>query len=168
MAPTLTSNSFLLTTTPRSTTSTATRNHTRPATVFAKKATTFSSEAQDPGKKSSPFRFDFGTLPDVKSLVPVVPNPSSGLSFSPQRRKESGTVFVAGATGQAGIRIAQTLLRQGFSVRAGVPDLAAAQELARLAANYKVILSFCVGMMNLFADMMNDCRIHMISVIHVR
>lgn len=47
-------------------------------------------------------------------------------------------MFVAGATGQAGVRIAQTLLRQGFSVRAGVPELGSAQELARLAAKYKV------------------------------
>lgn len=47
-------------------------------------------------------------------------------------------MFVAGATGQAGVRIAQTLLRQGFSVRAGVPELGFAQELARLAAKYKV------------------------------
>ena len=62
--------------------------------------------------------------------------PSSGLSFG--RRNDPGTVFVAGATGQAGIRIAQALLREGFSVRAGVPELAAAQELALLAAKYKV------------------------------
>jgi nucleoside-diphosphate-sugar epimerase len=41
------------------------------------------------------------------------------LSFGNIRRKDPGTVFVAGATGQAGIRIAQTLLREGFSVRAG-------------------------------------------------
>lgn len=54
------------------------------------------------------------------------------------RRKDPRTVFVAGATGQAGARIAQSLLRQGFNVRAGVPELAAAQELARLAAQYKV------------------------------
>lgn len=139
MAPTLTSNSFLLTTAPRSR---AARLSHRPAAVFAKKASPLGKSADDEAqeKNSSPFRFDFGKLPDVKSLVPVVANPSTGLSFSPQRRKESGTVFVAGATGQAGIRIAQTLLRQGFSVRAGVPDLAAAQELARLASKYKVIL----------------------------
>ena len=49
-------------------------------------------------------------------------------------------MFVAGATGQAGIRISQTLLREGFSVRAGVPELGSAQELARLAAQYKVRL----------------------------
>lgn len=108
--------------------------------MFAKKAgfgKTADDEGQDSGKNSTPFRFDFGKLPDVKSIVPVA-KPSSGLNFGGLRRKEPGTVFVAGATGQAGIRIAQTLLRQGFSVRAGVPDLAAAQELARLAAKYKV------------------------------
>lgn len=134
MAPTLSSNSFLLTTAPPS----RTTNH-RPPTLFAKKSGPFSpsgkSADDEPAKTSNPFRFDFGKFPDVKSLVPVVANPSSGLAF---RRKEPGTVFVAGATGQAGIRISQTLLRQGFSVRAGVPDLAAAQELARLAAQYKV------------------------------
>ncbi|KAK4419867.1 protein PLASTID TRANSCRIPTIONALLY ACTIVE 16, chloroplastic [Sesamum alatum] len=145
MAPTLTSNSFLLTTTPHSRISP--RNHR--LTVFAKKAGPFSpfgktaddsspDEGQSSGN-SSPFRFDFSKLPDVKSLVPVVANPSSGLGIGAQRRKDPGTVFVAGATGQAGIRIAQTLLRQGFSVRAGVPDLGAAQELARLAAKYKII-----------------------------
>ncbi|KAL0435011.1 UNVERIFIED_CONTAM: protein PLASTID TRANSCRIPTIONALLY ACTIVE 16, chloroplastic [Sesamum radiatum] len=145
MAPTLTSNSFLLTTTPHS--RITPKNHR--LTVFAKKAGPFSpfgktaddsspDEAQSSGN-SSPFRFDFSKLPDVKSLVPVVANPSSGLGLGGQRRKDSGTVFVAGATGQAGIRIAQTLLRQGFSVRAGVPDLGAAQELARLAAKYKII-----------------------------
>ncbi|KAK6118606.1 hypothetical protein DH2020_047648 [Rehmannia glutinosa] len=141
MAPTLTSNSFLLTTTPHS--KTKLRNHTRP-TVFAKKAGPILGKAGDEegqNSRSVPFRFDFGKLDlgDVKSLVPVVTNPSSGLSFGRERRKDPGTVFVAGATGQAGIRIAQTLLRQGFSVRAGVPDLGAAQELARLAANYKII-----------------------------
>ncbi|KAI3450346.1 hypothetical protein Pfo_007011 [Paulownia fortunei] len=145
MAPTLTSNSFLLTTTPHSR---ITLKKHRP-TVFAKKAGPFSpfgkptddsssEEGQNSGN-SGPFRFDFGKLADVKSLVPVVANPSSGLNFGGQRRKDPGTVFVAGATGQAGIRIAQTLLRQGFSVRAGVPDLGAAQELARLAAKYKFI-----------------------------
>lgn len=109
--------------------------------MFAKKAgfgKNADDEGQDSGKNSTPFRFDFGKLPDVKSIVPVVAKPSSGLNFGGLRRKEPGTVFVAGATGQVGIRIAQTLLRQGFSVRAGVPDLAAAQELARLAAKYKV------------------------------
>lgn len=144
MAPTLTSNSFLPTTTPRSR---ITRRPTTTTTVFAKKAggpfSPFGKTADDSspeeGKNSSPFRFDFGKLPDVKSLVPVVANPSTGLNFGGARRKEDGTVFVAGATGQAGIRIAQTLLRQGFSVRAGVPDIAAAQDLARLAAKYKII-----------------------------
>ncbi|KAK3018623.1 hypothetical protein RJ639_003492 [Escallonia herrerae] len=148
MAPTLTSNSFPYTTTP----------HTRPTlknqrlTVFAKNAGPFSpfrlgkstedssseeDQAEKPAK-SGPFRFDFGKLPDVKALIPVVTNPTSGLSFN-QRRKDPGTVFVAGATGQAGVRISQMLLREGFSVRAGVSELGAAQELARFAATYKII-----------------------------
>ena len=59
--------------------------------------------------------------------------------FSNRRRKDPLTVFVAGATGQAGARISLALLRRGFSVRAGVPDLAAAQDLARVAAQYKII-----------------------------
>lgn len=160
MAPTLTSNSFLLTITPPAIT---TRKYLRP-TIFAKKAGSFSpfaktaadDEGQDSGKNSNPFRFDFSKLPDVKSLVPVVSNPSSGLNFSGQRRKESGTVFVAGATGQAGIRIAQTLLREGFSVRAGVPDLAAAQELARLAAKYKIISTEESRRLNAVASTFDD------------
>ncbi|KAL7113903.1 hypothetical protein ACP275_04G088100 [Erythranthe tilingii] len=139
MAPTLTSNSFLLTTTPHSRLTTRRSRQV----VFAKKAAAPSAKSADDSSNSKPFfnfDFDFSKLPDVKSLVPVVAaNPSSGLNFGNQRRKDPGTVFVAGATGQAGIRIAQTLLRQGFSVRAGVPDLSAAQELARLAVNYSII-----------------------------
>lgn len=91
---------------------------------------------------NNPFGFDFGKLPDVTSLIPVGSKNGSlpGLSFgSPARKKDPSTVFVAGATGQAGIRIAQTLLREGFSVRAGVPELDSAQELARLASQYKII-----------------------------
>ncbi|ONK62201.1 uncharacterized protein A4U43_C07F1420 [Asparagus officinalis] len=89
--------------------------------------------------------------PDSKTLKPTVtvhaktqsiesqsPNEGSKKANSP-RRKDPNTVFVAGATGQSGTRIAQTLLRQGFAVRAGVPELSAAQELARLASTYKII-----------------------------
>ncbi|XP_007016331.2 PREDICTED: protein plastid transcriptionally active 16, chloroplastic [Theobroma cacao] len=144
MAPTLTSNSFLLTTTPRSR-----QTLTNPRfTVFAKRAGPFQlgkakdspeeGQTEDSGNSTS-FRFNFGKVPDVKTLVPLVSKPSTGISFGNARRKDPATVFVAGATGQAGIRIAQTLLRQGFTVRAGVPELAAAQELARLAAQYKII-----------------------------
>lgn len=147
MAPTLTSNSFLLTTPPHSR---LTHKNQR-LTVFAKKAGSFPSfrlgkkpdddalsEENDQPESSNPFKlnFDFGKVTDVKSLIPIVSNPTSGLAG---RRKDASTVFVAGATGQAGVRIAQSLLREGFSVRAGVPDLGAAQELARLAANYKII-----------------------------
>lgn len=98
------------------------------------------SEGKPKGK--NPFQFDFGKLPDIKSLIPVVSNPSTGLVFGNNRKKDPGTIFVAGATGQAGIRIAQTLLQRGFSVRAGVPDLGAAQDLARVAATYKVRFCF--------------------------
>lgn len=129
-----------------------------PFSPFGKTADDSSSEGQDSGKNSTPFRFDFGKLPDVKSLVPVVANPSSGLNFGGLRRKEPGTVFVAGATGQAGIRIAQTLLRQGFSVRAGVPDLAAAQELARLAAKYKIISNEESKRLNAVASTFDDAE----------
>ncbi|KAH0942643.1 hypothetical protein HID58_002280 [Brassica napus] len=138
------STSFLLTTSPG-----AKFNRRKPVlTVWAAKQTGFQlgkpkgddSEGKQTGKSpdSNPFRFDFGKLPDMKSLMPVVTNPSTGLAFGNNRRKDPGTVFVAGATGQAGIRIAQTLLQRGFSVRAGVPDLGAAQDLARVAATYKV------------------------------
>ncbi|KAJ6984015.1 hypothetical protein NC653_022279 [Populus alba x Populus x berolinensis] len=111
MAPALTSNSFLL------------NNHTPFKTllknpglrVFAKKAGPFSTfqfgQPKDDGSSSegsqtdgsgnsSPFNFNFGKVPDMKSLVPVVSKPSSGLSFGNIRRKDPGTVFVAGATGQ--------------------------------------------------------------------
>lgn len=83
---------------------------------------------------------DFGKATDGKSLIPAFPSQSTGSVFAGGRgRKDPQTVFVAGATGQAGVRVAQMLLRQGFAVRAGVPDLAAAQELARLAAAYRLI-----------------------------
>jgi len=150
MAPTLTSNSSLLTTTPHSR---LTLRNPR-FRVLAKKSGSFPSfglgkpkddsspEDKDTSSNSNPFRLDFGKLPDVTSLIPVpTNNSSSGFSFPNPRRKDPSTVFVAGATGQAGIRIAQTLLREGFSVRAGVPELGSAQELARLAAQYKVSLT---------------------------
>ncbi|XP_002520516.2 protein PLASTID TRANSCRIPTIONALLY ACTIVE 16, chloroplastic [Ricinus communis] len=144
MAPTLTSNSFRLATTPHSRQSLKIQR----LGVFAKRAGPFSpfqlgkskddSESSEAGASgnSSPFSFNFGKVPDMKSLIPIVSKPASGVSF---RRKDPSTVFVAGATGLAGIRIAQTLLREGFSVRAGVSELEAAQDLARFAAEYKII-----------------------------
>ncbi|PON75612.1 Hopanoid-associated sugar epimerase [Parasponia andersonii] len=149
MASYLTSNSFLLSSAPNSRGLTLkTRQRLR---FFAKGSGPFSSfrlgksageasSSEEEGEPtSSPFRLNFGKVPDVKSLIPVLSSPASGLSFGSPRRKDAGTVFVAGATGQAGIRIAQTLLREGFTVRAGVTELGAAQELARLAAKYKII-----------------------------
>lgn len=151
MAAIINSNSFILTTAPNARRSL--KNQRRRFAVYAKSSGTFASfrlgkssngspssddaPAEDSGN-SNPFRFSFGKVPDMKSLIPVVSDTSSGLSFGNARRKDPNTVFVAGATGQAGIRLAQTLLREGFSVRAGVPELGAAQELARLAAKYKV------------------------------
>lgn len=96
----------------------------------------------DAAPKKIPGLFaDFGKLTDAKSLIPALASPAAGSLFAGggRGRKDPQTVFVAGATGQAGVRIAQTLLRQGFAVRAGVPDLASAQELARLAAAYRLI-----------------------------
>ncbi|KAK0605687.1 hypothetical protein LWI29_029625 [Acer saccharum] len=153
MAPTLSSNSFLPTTTTPTPHSRLPTLRSSRLTVFAKRSGPFSSfqfgkpkeddeessEASPDSGNSSPFRFDFGKVPDMKSLIPVVNNPTNGLSFGNSRKKDPRTVYVAGATGQAGVRIAQSLLREGFSVRAGVPELGAAQELARLAAKYKII-----------------------------
>ncbi|XP_026663725.1 protein PLASTID TRANSCRIPTIONALLY ACTIVE 16, chloroplastic [Phoenix dactylifera] len=96
------------------------------------------TQAEQGSAKPNRFFIDFGKLGDAKSVIPVVSSPSTSLFLSP-RRKDPRTVFVAGATGQAGVRIVQTLLRQGFAVRAGVPDLPSAQDLARIAATYKVI-----------------------------
>ncbi|CAM0957230.1 unnamed protein product [Alopecurus aequalis] len=95
----------------------------------------------DEETKKKPFFVDFsGTFTDAKSLIPAFPSPAAGSLFAGGRgKKDPQTVFVAGATGQTGVRIAQTLLRQGFAVRAGVPDLASAQELARLATAYGLI-----------------------------
>lgn len=100
------------------------------------------STADDDAPKKRPnLLADFGKLTNVNSLIPAFPSSAAGSLFTGggRGRKDPQTVFVAGATGQAGVRIAQTLLRQGFAVRAGVPDLASAQELARLAAAYRLI-----------------------------
>ncbi|KAI3897745.1 hypothetical protein MKW92_043872 [Papaver armeniacum] len=149
MAPSLTSNSFLLTTTPRSKQLSA---RSPRLTVFAKGSGPLSKfglgkkengsedESDKPSNGKKNLFFDLSKInPDMKALIPVVSKPASGLSFGNSRRKDGNSVFVAGATGQAGVRIAQTLLRKGFTVRAAVPDLGAAQELARLAASYKII-----------------------------
>ncbi|XP_030537611.1 protein PLASTID TRANSCRIPTIONALLY ACTIVE 16, chloroplastic [Rhodamnia argentea] len=154
MAPTLTSNSFLLTTPPRSKlgplknsrlTTLAKKSGPSPfppfrlgnASAVAEEGPMSGENGENGPANFNPFRLNLGKITDMKSMVPVMSDKSSGLSFA--RRKDPGTVFVAGATGQAGVRIAQQLLRGGFSVRAGVPDLGAAQELARLAAQYKII-----------------------------
>lgn len=153
MVPTLTSNSSLIPTTTTTPHSRLTFRNPIRFNVYAKKSGgSFPSfglgkpkdEEKDQSNGSvnsnNPFGFNFGKLPDVTSLIPVGNgNSAPGFSFGSPRRKDSSTVFVAGATGQAGIRIAQTLLREGFSVRAGVPQLGSAQELARLAAQYKII-----------------------------
>ncbi|XP_009774336.1 protein PLASTID TRANSCRIPTIONALLY ACTIVE 16, chloroplastic-like [Nicotiana tabacum] len=167
MAPTLTSNSFLLTTTPHPRLSFKNSRFT----VFAKKSGSFpnfrlgksaessNEENQETTSNSGvPFSFDFGKLPDMKSLIPISTNSSSGLAFGRQRAKDPGTVFVAGATGQAGVRIAQTLLREGFSVRAGVSDLGAAQELAQLAVSYKVISNDESKRLNAVASTFQDAE----------
>lgn len=144
MAPVLTSNSFLLTAPPHPRVALhnpslrVSPKRAGPLAAFrlGKQPDLSSEDNKDNGSTNSVPFFNFGKVSDVSSLIPVVSNPSSGLSFG--RRKDPGTVFVAGATGQAGVRIAQALLREGFSVRAGVSDLGAAQELALLAAKYKV------------------------------
>ncbi|KAK8953022.1 hypothetical protein KSP40_PGU002610 [Platanthera guangdongensis] len=128
MAPALTSHSFRLPKLHSSQRSTA---------VFS--SVTRKPAVASPDAKRSRFFFDLDIkIPDPRSLAPVVTSPSVSL-LSIRRRKEPNTVFVAGATGQSGARIVFTLLRQGFSVRAGVPDLASAQDLARLAATYRTI-----------------------------
>ncbi|CAO2168666.1 unnamed protein product [Urochloa humidicola] len=115
----------------------------RVATVLCRASKPMADDDAAAGKKIPSFFPDFGKLTtDATSLIPALAaSPAAGSLFAGggRGRKDPQTVFVAGATGQAGVRIAQTLLRQGFAVRAGVPDLAAAQELARLAAAYGLI-----------------------------
>ncbi|CAN6354227.1 unnamed protein product [Urochloa humidicola] len=115
----------------------------RASTVLCRASKPTEADDAAPGKKILSFFPDFGKLTtDATSLIPALAaSPAAGSLFAGggRGRKDPQTVFVAGATGQAGVRIAQTLLRQGFAVRAGVPDLAAAQELARLAAAYGLI-----------------------------
>lgn len=171
MAHSVTSNSFLLTTTPHS--RLLVSKKPRQLTVFAKNAGPFSSfrlrkpsaddiSAEDEGQvkknNNNPFQFDWSKISDVnvKSLIPIVSN-TPGL-VSSGKQKDAGTVFVAGATGQAGVRIAQKLLRQGFKVRAGVPDLGAAQELARFASEYKIISKEELKRLNAVESMFNDAE----------
>ncbi|XP_062179774.1 protein PLASTID TRANSCRIPTIONALLY ACTIVE 16, chloroplastic-like [Phragmites australis] len=135
MAPALTSN-------PPSFRPLSTPLRRRAATILCRvgKPSKDSGADDDAAKKPSVLFADFRKLTDAKALIPAFPSPAAGSLFAGGRgRKDPQTVFVAGATGQAGVRIAQTLLRQGFAVRAGVPDLASAQELARLAAAYRLI-----------------------------
>ncbi|KAH9324880.1 hypothetical protein KI387_005058, partial [Taxus chinensis] len=81
---------------------------------------------------------------DAKPLVKepsslVLLNQSNPLWFSKSRQQDAETVFVAGATGQFGARVSLMLLREGFTVRAGVTDLSFAQELAQFATQYKIV-----------------------------
>ncbi|CAL9057472.1 unnamed protein product [Musa banksii] len=152
MAPALTSNSFRIAPGGGRRRLCSTREHKSLKTVtaqarqnpfsFGKPQGDASSEeeakGEGSGNKANRFFIDFGKIPDAKSLVPVVTSPSTTL-FASTRRKDPRTVFVAGATGQAGARISWALLRQGFSVRAGVPDLPSAQDLARVVSTYKII-----------------------------
>lgn len=169
MAHTVPSNSFLLTTTPHSRLPVSKKP--RELTVFAKNAGPFSSfrlgkptsvdsssEDEDQVKSNNPFQFNWSKISevDVKSLIPVVSNPPAFVSTG--RQKDAGTVFVVGATGQAGARIAQKLLREGFKVRAGVPDLGAAQELARFASDYKIISKEELKRLNAVESMFNDAE----------
>ncbi|KAH9622621.1 hypothetical protein KSS87_019252 [Heliosperma pusillum] len=150
MAASVSSNSFLLTTTYRS----KLRNSKNPRqlTVFAKK-TQPSSETET---RTNPFQFDWGKISDVQSLIPVVRTPVA--LGGPGRQKDSGTVFVAGATGLAGVHIAQMLLREGYRVRAGVPDLGAAQELARFALDYKIISAEELKRLNAVESLFEDAE----------
>ncbi|KAK9727188.1 hypothetical protein RND81_05G264500 [Saponaria officinalis] len=151
MAASASSNSFLLTTTYRSKLRTL-KNSSRQFTVCAKTAT----PSSDNEGRTNPFQFNWGKISDVKSLIPVVNTPPA--LGGPGRQKDSGTVFVAGATGLAGVRVAQMLLREGFRVRAGVPNLGAAQDLARLALDYKIISAEELKRLNAVESLFDDAE----------
>lgn len=125
----------------------------RQLTVFAKNDSSSSSSS---GTSFNPLQLNWGNISEVKSLIPVVSNP---LTFGGARLKDAGTVFVAGATGQVGVRVAQMLLREGFRVRAGVPDLGAAQDLARFASDYKIISTEESKRLNAVEFMFNDAEL---------
>uniref|UniRef100_A0A7N0UIT6 NAD(P)-binding domain-containing protein n=1 Tax=Kalanchoe fedtschenkoi TaxID=63787 RepID=A0A7N0UIT6_KALFE len=159
--PCLTSYTFLLTpTTPRSSRTsrlTVASKKSGPFPSFRKQSAAEENGADESTPTSQPNPFDFlnkfaGRI-NVKSLIPVVNTPSGGVL---NRRKDPGTVFVAGAAGLTGARIAQALIRQGFNVRAGVPDLGAAVDLARLAADYKIISPEESKKLNVVESSFND------------
>lgn len=150
MATQTPSNSLLLTTVPYSR---LVPRRPRQLTVFAKNDSSSSSSS---GTSFNPLQLNWGNISEVKSLIPVVSNP---LTFGGARLKDAGTVFVAGATGQVGVRVAQMLLREGFRVRAGVPDLGAAQDLARFASDYKIISTEESKRLNAVEFMFNDAEL---------
>ncbi|KAL9228704.1 hypothetical protein vseg_004255 [Gypsophila vaccaria] len=153
MAASVSSNSFLLTTTYRSKLRTLKNRRQQQLTVCAKDVTPSSSDSEG---RTNPFQFNWGKISDVKSLIPVVSTPPA--LGGPGRQKDSGTVFVAGASGLAGVRIAQMLLREGFKVRAGVPDIGAAQELARFALDYKIISAEELKRLNAVESLFEDAE----------
>ncbi|CAM6123065.1 unnamed protein product [Calypogeia fissa] len=108
------------------------------------------AEEEEAPKKSGTQLFGFGTQKKKAGTANGSTNGSAlalrkgttaleALPFGRGRRVDPKTVFVAGATGQVGARISQQLLRAGFSVRGGVPDLYVAQQLAEFATQYGVI-----------------------------
>eukprot|EP00245_Coleochaete_scutata_P007787 TRINITY_DN23555_c0_g1_i1.p1 TRINITY_DN23555_c0_g1~~TRINITY_DN23555_c0_g1_i1.p1 ORF type:complete len:619 (-),score=171.53 TRINITY_DN23555_c0_g1_i1:49-1905(-) len=81
-----------------------------------------------------------GTSKTTLSLVRKEPQGLAALqAFGRGRKADPTIVFVAGATGQTGSRITKELLQAGFTVRAGVPDIVFAQQLAEFATQYGVI-----------------------------
>lgn len=115
MAPALTSPSFRLYWKPelksiRATTTTAAAQTRQNLVSFGKPMGDGSSseeakELDGATDKANRFFIDLRKIPDAKSLVSVVTSPSTSLFASP-RGKDTPTVSVAGATGQAGARIA--------------------------------------------------------------
>lgn len=62
-----------------------------------------------------------------------------GLFGGKSGRRDESTVFVAGATGRAGVRIVRQLVQQGLKVRAGVRDVPQAQEYLDIAIAYGLL-----------------------------
>eukprot|EP00271_Cylindrocystis_brebissonii_P013276 TRINITY_DN32999_c0_g1_i1.p1 TRINITY_DN32999_c0_g1~~TRINITY_DN32999_c0_g1_i1.p1 ORF type:complete len:594 (+),score=143.11 TRINITY_DN32999_c0_g1_i1:93-1874(+) len=74
------------------------------------------------------------------SSLALIPKSLPGVQlFGRGRKADPNTIFVAGADGQTGSRITLELLREGFKVRAGVPDLREALKLAELASTYGLV-----------------------------
>eukprot|EP00899_Mesostigma_viride_P010259 jgi/Mesvir1/19234/Mv01205-RA.5 len=83
-----------------------------------------------------------GTQVKVAGTQVVAKKPAGTVAlFGAFGRGDPKTVFVAGALGQTGVRVARALLQQGYKVRAGVTDAELAESVLNAAMSLELISS---------------------------